>query len=156
MQGKPEQVRLVPIADIRKVIDRFVAAYKAGNAARMAAVLTETAVLIPPGEPPITGVDKIRSRFQSFFDGFHFYIDFQPVQTELMGSVGFERGTYSASAVIKGGQEPRGGHGEYILLLELQPDRRWLISAFGTASPGDAIPPDTVDTLVKKNTAGPW
>lgn len=36
------------------------------------------------------------------FRSFDFRIEFQPLQTESIKSMGFERGTYSTSAVLKG------------------------------------------------------
>src|ERR1051326_3520399 len=138
MLAKPQRVD-VPFSEIRKVIDSFVLAYKAGNADKIASLFTETAVVIPPNEPPVQGVDKIRSRFESFFDGFAYHIDFEAMQTELIGGMGFERGKYSAWALLKGAEQPRGGSGEYLILLEFH-DGRWLISAFGTAASGHELP----------------
>ena len=138
MHAKPQKAE-TPVPDFRQVVDSFVLAYKSGNAAKIASLFSESAVVIPPNEPPVQGVDKIRSRFESFFDGFAYHIDFEPMQTELIGSMGFERGKYSAWAVLKGEEQPRGGSGEYMILLEHH-DGAWLISAFGTAAPGHELP----------------
>src|SRR4051812_109510 len=118
MHAKPQKADS-HVSEIRQVVDSFVLAYKSGDAAKVASLFTETAVVIPPNEPPVQGVDKIRSRFESFFDGFAYHIDFEPMQTELIGGMGFERGKYSAWAVLKGEEQPRGGQGEYMILLEL-------------------------------------
>jgi uncharacterized protein (TIGR02246 family) len=144
MRRKRQKGRDPRISDIRKVVESFVAAYNSGDAHRVCSFFTETAVLLPPNEPPVKGLDKIQSRLESFFEGFTYRIEFQPTQTEFIGGMGFERGTYSAWAVLKeGGDQPRGGNGEYMLLLEQPQHGIWFISGFGTAAPGEEMPAAT-------------
>src|SRR5207253_9399988 len=87
------------------------------------------------------------------FSGFTFSLRFDVRQTELAGPVAFDRGAYTAFALLKGDGEPRGGYGEYILLFERQPDGTWRIAAFGTAaaqglSPRNVAAPDRLEDLL--------
>jgi ketosteroid isomerase-like protein len=134
-------------SDIRRLGDEFLAAYNASDLQKICEVLSEGAVLMPPNEPPVNGIEDIRSRFEAFFTGFTFNIRFYPSQTNVVGDLAFERGSYAAYALLKGeAGEPRGGYGEYLLIFERQPNARWKIGAFGTAA-AEGTPP--------RNIAGP-
>ena len=122
---------------------------------------------MPPDEPVLlSGVDQVRRRIECFFSGFTFNLRFDVRQTEVVGPVAFERGSYAAFALLKGEEaEPRGGYGEYILLFERQPDSTWRIAAFGTAARKES-PPETwqpqpgwriswVELRIRKPATGP-
>ncbi len=134
---------------IRNVAEEFLAAYNAANLERVCLLLTEGAVLMPADEPAIAGKEQVRGRMECFFSDFSFTMRFTPKHTELMGDIAFERGTYSAFAVLKHQDcEPRGGYGEYLLLFERQPLERnagglWRIAAFGTAA-AQGVPPQSI------------
>jgi ketosteroid isomerase-like protein len=56
-----------PEARIDRVRQEFNRCYSAGNAAALAALLSEDAVWMPPGEPAIVGRDAIRARYEAQF-----------------------------------------------------------------------------------------
>jgi len=144
------------LASIRKVSSEFLAAYNSADLEAVCALLTDGAVLIPPTEPTVTGVDSVRGRFESFFNGFTFNIRLDAHQIDIVGDIGFERGTYTGYALLKGKDiPPRGGYGEYLLLFERQYGA-WRIAAFGTAaakgSPPQAIAgPERLSALVEES-----
>jgi ketosteroid isomerase-like protein len=128
----------------RKLAEEFLTAYNAADLDRVCSVLTEGAVLMPPNEPVLAGIDLVRPRIESFFNGFTFTMRFDVHQNDVLGDIAFERGAYTAYALLKGeAGELRGGYGEYLLLFERQPDRSWRIAAFGTAA-AQGMPPQTI------------
>jgi len=144
MPTNPENTTNVDVIAIRHAADDFLAAYNAADIDRVCTLLTEGALLMPPNEPAIAGLQHVRSRIDTFFSGFTFTMRFNACQTEVHGNIAFERGAYTAFAILKGeGSDPRGGYGEYLLLFERQKDRSWRIAAFGTA-PAQGIPPASI------------
>jgi ketosteroid isomerase-like protein len=118
---------------IRRVADEFLAAYNASDLDRICSLMTPGAILMPPDEPARDGIEEIRSRFEAFFSGFTFAVELYPILTNVAGNVAFERGSYAASALLKGeAGEPKGGYGDYLLIFERQLDGQWKIGAFGT------------------------
>lgn len=154
MEEKQENPAAVDMAAIRQASDQFLDAYNAADIEGVCALLTPGAVLMPPDEPVVSGADRVRSRIECFFSGFTFNLRFDVRQTEVVGPVAFERGSYAAFALLKGEEaEPRGGYGEYILLFERQPDSSWRIAAFGTAaaqgiSPRNVAAPARLEDLL--------
>ena len=120
---------------VRRIAEKFLAAYNSADLETLCGLLTEGTVLMPPNEPPVTGIEEVRLRFDAFFQGFTFTIKFFPQQTDLLGDLAFERGSYEAFALLKEERgAPRGGFGEYLLLFERQKDGAWKIAAFGSAA----------------------
>jgi ketosteroid isomerase-like protein len=144
MPTNPENTTDVDVIAIRHAADDFLAAYNAADIDRVCALLTEGALLMPPNEPAIAGLELVRSRIDCFFSGFNFTMRFNAAHTEVAGNIAFERGAYTAFAILKGESgDPRGGYGEYLLLFERQKDRSWRIAAFGTA-PAQGVPPASI------------
>ena len=140
---------------IRRVTEEFLAAYNASDLDKICSLLTPGAILMPPDEPAHNGVEDIRARFEAFFSGFTFTVKLYPTLTNVAGNVAFERGSYAASALLKGeGGEPKGGYGEYLLIFERQLDGQWKIGAFGTnaargTSPRNIAGPDRLLELME-------
>jgi ketosteroid isomerase-like protein len=144
MQTKTENSVDADLLAIRKLADDFLTAYNAANLERVCALLSEGAVLMPPNEPAIAGLESVKSRIESFFSGFTFTLKLEPQQSDVIIDLAFERGAYAAYALLKGDKgEPRGGYGEYLLLFERQFDGTWRIAAFGTAA-AQGAPPQSV------------
>jgi uncharacterized protein (TIGR02246 family) len=153
METRHEKATAVDLAAIRQVVDDFLSAYNDADTERVCALLTPGAVLMPRNEPAVSGVDDVRNRIECFFSGFTFNLRCEPRQTEVLGPVAFQRGSYTALAVLKEQGEPQGGHGEYILLFERQPDNSWRIAAFGTAAaqgiaPRNVAAPERLEEIV--------
>jgi len=77
-------------------------------------------------------------------------------QIDIVGDIGFERGTYTGYALLKGKDiPPRGGYGKYLMLFERQYGA-WRIAAFGTAAAKGSPPhviagPERLSALVEES-----
>lgn len=121
------------IPTVKKLVEKFVSAYNQGNSSIIASLFTQDGVLMPPGEPPVSGQEEIKWRFHVFFDGFTFDLRLDSLETYFIGDLCFDRGVYTAYALPVEGGVPRGGGGEYTFLFEEELPGSWRISAFGTS-----------------------
>jgi uncharacterized protein (TIGR02246 family) len=132
--GNPPQtpIKSNPVEDskaISRLRDEFAAAWKAGDAERVANAYTNDAVLLPQNGPAVTGKSAILAFDKGFFDQYapsNFEISSDEVQT--MGDWAFDRGTYKFMATPKAGGEPLNDQGKYIVLLQRQADGSWKLA----------------------------
>jgi hypothetical protein len=86
---------------------------------------------------------------------FTFTVELYPKLTNIAGNVAYERGSYAASALLKGeAGEPKGGYGAYLMIFERQLDGQWKIGAFGAnaargTSPRNIAGPDRLLDLLE-------
>jgi ketosteroid isomerase-like protein len=116
---------------VRQVVAEFLAAYNASDLDRICSLMTAGAILMPPDDPEFT-----------------FTVELYPKLTNIAGNVAYERGSYAAPG------EPKGGYGEYLMILERQLDGQWKIGAFGAnaargASPRNIAGPDRLLDLLE-------
>ena len=103
----------------------FAAALNAKDAAAAAALYTEDAVLIPPGEPIVQG----RAAIEEYWRGALELGGVRDVSVETMdalssGSLGYETGSFVLTVDGPDG-EPIIDRGRYIELLRREPDGTW-------------------------------
>lgn len=104
----------------------FAAALNAKDASAAAALYTEDAVLIPPGEAPVRG----RQAIEEYWKGAIEAGGVRDVSVETMdalssGSLGYETGSFQLTVNGPDG-EAIVDRGRYIELLRREPDGRWL------------------------------
>ncbi len=104
----------------------FAAALNAKDAKAAAALYTEDAVLIPPGEPLVRG----RAAIEEYWRGAIESGGVRDVSVETMdalssGSLGYETGSFVLTANGPNG-EALIDRGRYIEVLRREPDGRWL------------------------------
>jgi len=104
----------------------FAAALNAKDAQAAAALYTEDAVLIPPGEPLVRG----RAAIEEYWRGAIESGGVRDVSVETMdalssGSLGYETGSFVLTANGPDG-EALTDKGRYIEILRREPDGRWL------------------------------
>ncbi len=105
-------------------------AYRRGDAAAVAALMSDSVVISAENVPDLTGRSTIRDVMRQFFAG-NTVRAFTLTPTEVygFGRQAFERGTFVWSAGPKGGRmiERRG---RYMLLRVRGGDGRWLIHRY--------------------------
>jgi uncharacterized protein (TIGR02246 family) len=94
----------LPVAadDVRQAIEevnaQFVAAYKAGDAARIASLYTETATMLPPDATEVAGHDAIQKLWQSWIDDGLKDLTLAAQTVESSGDLAYEIGEFSLQA----------------------------------------------------------
>jgi uncharacterized protein (TIGR02246 family) len=104
----------------------FAAALNAKDAEAAAALYTEDAVLIPPGEPLVRGRKAIEEYWRAAIEsGGVRNVSVETMDALSSGSLGYETGSFVLTANGPDG-EAAVDSGRYIELLRREPDGRWL------------------------------
>jgi uncharacterized protein (TIGR02246 family) len=104
----------------------FAAALNAKDAQAAAALYTEDAVLIPPGEPLVQGREAIEEYWRGAIEsGGVRDVSVETMDALSSGSLGYETGSFILTANGPDGEAVI-DRGRYIELLRREPDGRWL------------------------------
>jgi uncharacterized protein (TIGR02246 family) len=104
----------------------FGAALNAKDAKAAAALYTEDAVLIPPGEPLVRGREAIEEYWRGAIElGGIRDVSVETMDALSSGSLGYETGSFVLTINGPDGEAVI-DKGRYIELLRLEPDGRWL------------------------------
>ena len=116
-------------AAIDKVRLAFNAAYSAGDAKAMGALLDRDAVWMPPtGEKAIVGADKGAARYAAFFEKTRSAFELQPGTIQISGGWAFLNGPWRRpDAEKKTGKSMKHG-GYHLMAFKKQADGGWKIA----------------------------
>ena len=104
----------------------FAAALNAKDAKAAAALYTEDAVLIPPGETIVRGREAIEEYWKGAIElGGVRDVSVETMDALSSGSLGYETGNFVLTVTGPDGEAVI-DRGRYIELLRLEPDGRWL------------------------------
>ena len=120
-------------SDARAAIDatraEYVGAWRAADAARVASLYVEDALVLYPNQGAIAGRSAIHAYFSAFFN------EFAPERFELIsdeiqvaGTWAFDRGTYVWRGVPRAGGDPIDDNGKYLVILQRQVDGSWKVA----------------------------
>ena len=93
-------------AAVRQVAEGIIAADNRGDLDRVLASYAKDAVLMPPGEGAIVGLDAIRPRYEQLFSSAKLQIDLHVDEAFADGRVGYVRGRNGGSVTPKQGGQP--------------------------------------------------
>jgi len=114
---------------VDKVRLAFNAAYSAGNAKAMAALIDRDAVFLPPaGEQAIIGAQKIVARYRAFFEKTRSTFELQPGKIQICGQWAFLDGSWQRKDSARQGGSMMQHGGYYLMVLKKQSDGSWKIA----------------------------
>jgi uncharacterized protein (TIGR02246 family) len=113
-----------PIAEMR---DKYIAAFNAGDAAGVAALFAEDAVSMPDHHVALEGRAAIESYMRDTFAQYTTNITVTPGETEVMGDIAHEHGSFTTTITPKAGGNAMTDTGKYLVILKRGSDGRWLI-----------------------------
>ncbi|MCA8881329.1 MAG: SgcJ/EcaC family oxidoreductase [Rhodobacteraceae bacterium] len=114
-----------PIAEAQR---SWETAFNGGDgAAAAAAVFTEDARLLPPGEPMVEGREAIGKYWQGAMDAGVHGLDLNLIAVEMQGDTMIETGTWSVLVPGENGGETRVG-GKSLVIWKKQADGVWRMS----------------------------
>jgi uncharacterized protein (TIGR02246 family) len=113
---------------IRAVAIGIVDADNRRDAAQVLAFYASDAVLMPPGEAPVAGRDRIRPRYEALFAAFAPEIEARIDEACVAAGIGFVRGHNGGRLVPRGPGEARLLDDAFVMLLRLEPEGVWRIS----------------------------
>lgn len=113
-----------PIDDVR---NRFVAAYNAGDAAGIAALYADDAISMPDHHTALEGKAAIESYMRDMFAQYQTNMTLTPGETEVVGDIAHEHGTFSVTVTPKAGGAAMSDTGKYFVILKRGSDGTWLV-----------------------------
>ena len=111
---------------IRKLTEDWLAAVRAKDIPRLAGMVTDDAVFLPPGFPPIRGKQAVKTMYETFFPQFSSVeqtVSLEEVQ--VAGDWAFAWGTEQFTLVPRAGGAPIEMQGKGMSILSRQPDDSW-------------------------------
>ena len=116
------------VREIRGVASGIVAADNRRDLEKVLAYYAADAVLMPPGEAPVVGRDRIRPRYEALFAGFTPEIALQVEEACVGAGLGFVRGRNGGRLTPRTAGEVRALDDVFVMLLRLEPEGVWRIS----------------------------
>jgi uncharacterized protein (TIGR02246 family) len=120
----------VPAAgnDVRQAIEQvnsqFVEAFKAGDAATIASLYTDTAKLLPPDATEIAGHDAIQNLWQSWIDDGLKDLTLEAMEVESSGDLAYEVGVFSLQVPAENNAMVT-ATGNYVVVWKRGEDDNW-------------------------------
>ena len=113
---------------LRGMVDQWLDAFNAGDAARLSSLYMDDAVGMPPDGPDNVGREAMRRDFDEMFEQFT-YSETAPVEeVQVFGDVAFIRGTWRDLATPKMGGDAEESTGKWLWITRRQPDGQWKIA----------------------------
>jgi len=111
---------------IRKLTEDWLAAVRAKDIPRLAAMVTDDAVFLPPGFPPIRGRQAVETMYRSIFPQFSSVEQTVAMEeVQVAGDWAFAWGTEQFTLVPRAGGAPIEIEGKGMSILKRQPDGSW-------------------------------
>jgi uncharacterized protein (TIGR02246 family) len=114
--------------DVRKAIEqvnaRFVAAFKAGDAATIASLYTETAKMLPPDATEVVGREAIQMIWQGAISDGVKDLTLKAIDVEACGDLAYEVGSFSMQVPAENNLMATAG-GNYLVIWKRGADGRW-------------------------------
>lgn len=104
---------------------RFEAAENAGSVDQFRSFFSDDLVMMGPGEPPVTGGDKIASLMREFHNAYSVQVEYTSQEIVVSGDWAFDRGTEQYTLTPKAGGTPIQKAGNYLYVYQRQADGSW-------------------------------
>jgi uncharacterized protein (TIGR02246 family) len=116
------------LTKINALRDGFIAAFNAGDAAKVVEGYTADAVAMPAHHAAVSGKDALLAYNRDFFSQMSPKITLTPVETTIAGNWGYDRGTYTMTLTPKTGGAALSDKGKYLVILQKQSDGSWKVT----------------------------
>ncbi len=113
---------------VRRVAEGIIAADNKRDLKRVLSFYTPDAILIPPGEPTVKGVDAIRLRYESLFANYKPQIEGRIDQICLTHRLASVVGHTGGRLISINRGKSRTLNDDYLMLISRQPNRTWRVS----------------------------
>jgi uncharacterized protein (TIGR02246 family) len=114
-------------APINELRAKYQAAYNAADAAAAAALYTDDAVSLPDHHTALQGKAAIQQYLQEIFTQYSATMTITPSDTDIVGDVAHEHGTFTVKVTPKAGGDTVTDDGKYVVILKRGADGSWKI-----------------------------
>ena len=118
-------------ADVKAINDLEASALKAWAAKDMDGILAQYApdsILVVTATPPSKGTAELRGMLTELLKDPALTLNLEAAVTEVSGSIGYQRGTYTIQVTDPKSKKPVTEKGTYLNVLKKQADGRWLVT----------------------------
>jgi len=116
------------LAAIKKIASDWNAGWDSGNAETLLALYADNPIILPQGQPAITGKEAIRLLYQSVLKDFIIKGKGDVVEVESSGNLGYFWSSYSLTATPKVSGDPVNSKGKSLFIVKRQDDNSWKIA----------------------------
>jgi uncharacterized protein (TIGR02246 family) len=116
-----------PVSEVRAVATGIIDADNARDLERVLRYYTADAILMPPGEAAVTGLEAIRPRYAALFEEFEPQIEARVDEACVGGQLAFVRGHNGGRLAPRAGGASRDLNDDYLMLLRRE-EGAWRIS----------------------------
>ncbi|MCJ7641925.1 MAG: nuclear transport factor 2 family protein [Desulfobacterales bacterium] len=110
--------------EIKNLIETYQRALNEANVDLVRSVYADDAIFIGQPFPTATGVDNIVALYSDFLSKLDFNVQFDVLDIELSGDLGFIR-TRSHGTIVPKGQKPEGSEGNREIFVVKKIDGKW-------------------------------
>jgi uncharacterized protein (TIGR02246 family) len=103
----------------------YTAAINDGILDRWIGFVADDAVIMPPDEPPIVGIDAIRPRYAAVFDAYSFQFRGGIQEIAVVGPMAMVRASIDETLTPKDGGPPMDLGGAWLMVLRQEADGSW-------------------------------
>ena len=125
---KPEEKKDLSarIAAVNALRGKFVAAFNSNDAAALAALYADDAIVMPANQPVVEGKPAIKSRYEAMFKTNAVKISITPLETQVATDWAYDRGNAATTITPQSGK-PSEESGKYLVIVKRQPGDMWQI-----------------------------
>jgi ketosteroid isomerase-like protein len=105
---------------VRAWFEQYNAAVNAG-----VSLVADDAVVMPPDELPIAGIEEIRPRYEAVFETYAFQFTARVDEIVVAGDLAVLRAFFEETLTLKAGGEPTELSGSWLIVLKKQSDGSW-------------------------------
>jgi uncharacterized protein (TIGR02246 family) len=113
------------VREIKNVTENWEAAVRAGNVALLSTLVTDDAVFLAPGAPPVKGREAIEALYRNVFAKFNIEQNSSCEEIQVIGEWAFGWGPDSITLSPIAGGNPVKWKGYAITILRRQTDGSW-------------------------------
>jgi uncharacterized protein (TIGR02246 family) len=118
------------LKEIRKQREEWLDAVNNNDISRVADLLTEDAVWIPPNMPALKGKTAISDWMNPFFEAYNYEFDIEKLDVRGAGDWAVEHASFRSKLSPKEGGEGSEHQGKYIIIWRWEKDNKWRIERY--------------------------
>lgn len=123
--------------------EQYTAAVNSGDLEAWAGFIADDAVVMPPDELPISGMDQLRPLYQTVFATYAFDFNARVDEVVVAGDLAVLRAFFEETVTPRGEGEPSRFSGSWLVVLRKRPDGSWKLwrNMWGAIAPPSTSAP---------------
>jgi uncharacterized protein (TIGR02246 family) len=130
------------VAAIQQLTEREMTAFSAADINALTELVTPDAILMPPNEPAVHGLDAVRAWAEKFYQSFSVQGRYTSIETRVVGDIAYQWLEFELTVTPKAGGDPIRDVGKGVHVLQRRPDGTWriVLDSWNSSQPLPAVP----------------